>query len=329
MDDHQKKQFQFSGVYVLLAFAGLLLVQGIIQRQSAPRPVPMSELVNEVAAGKVSRVLIRDTDIVAERRPAKETEKPERIVATRLPGMDETELVRKLQEKGVEFSGLIEQTNWLETFIVAWVLPLLLFGGIWFFLMRRMQRGGPLNIGRKKARIYDETKQARATFEDVAGVDEAEGELVEVVDFLKNPQRYTALGALCVDHANPVHRVTIIPRSIGALGVTLQLPTEDRYLVTREELLDRICVLFGGRVAEEVVFGEISTGAHDDLGKATETARQMVMRLGMSEALGPQTFGRADIERIVGPAVAASSGEPADPCSPAPVAGAGTGGARR
>jgi cell division protease FtsH len=101
-----------------------------------------------------------------------------------------------------------------------------------------------------------------------------------------------ALTALSVDHANPVHRVTIIPRSIGALGVTLQLPTQDRYLVTREELLDRICVLFGGRVAEELVCKDISTGAHDDLTKATETARQMVTRLGMSEKLGPLTFGR-------------------------------------
>jgi cell division protease FtsH len=540
MDDHQKRQFQFSGVYLLLAFAGLLLIQGIIQRQTAPRPVPMSELVDDVRAGKVQKVLIRDTDIVAELKVAKQNEKPERIVATRLPGMDETELVNELQEKGVEFSGFIQQTTWLETFLVAWVLPLALLGGIWFFLMRRMQRGGPLSIGRNKARIYDETKQAKATFDDVAGVDEAEGELVEVVDFLKNPQKYTALGAripkgvllvgppgtgktllaravageagvpffsmsgsefvemfvglgaarmrdlfeeakkrapcivfideldaigksrggvaafathdereqtlnqlltemdgftgatgviimaatnrpevldpallragrfdrqvvvdrpdlagreailkihvrgvrldsdvdlavlarrmpgmvgadlakivneaalaaarrgsslvaqrdfeeaidrtqlglarkghvlseeekrrvayhesghamvaLCVDHANPVHRVTIIPRSIGALGVTLQLPTEDRYLVTREELLDRICVLYGGRVAEEVVFDEVSTGAHDDLTKATETARQMVTRLGMSEALGPQTFGRAERSRFL------------------------------
>jgi cell division protease FtsH len=108
-----------------------------------------------------------------------------------------------------------------------------------------------------------------------------------------------ALVALAVDHANPVHRVTIIPRSIGALGVTLQLPTEDRYLVTRDELLDRICVLFGGRVAEEIVFGDVSTGAHDDLTRATETARQMVTRLGMSETLGPLTFGRAQQSRFL------------------------------
>jgi cell division protease FtsH len=108
-----------------------------------------------------------------------------------------------------------------------------------------------------------------------------------------------ALVALSVDDANPVHRVTIIPRSIGALGVTLQLPTEDRYLVTREDLLDRICVMFGGRVAEELACGDISTGAHDDLTRATETARQMVTRLGMSDKLGPMTFGRQQSSRFL------------------------------
>ena len=100
------------------------------------------------------------------------------------------------------------------------------------------------------------------------------------------------LVALSVEHADPVHRVTIIPRSIGALGATLQLPTEDRYLMTRDELRDRICVMLGGRASEELACGDISTGAQNDLERATETARQMVTRFGMSDRLGPQTFGR-------------------------------------
>ncbi len=100
-----------------------------------------------------------------------------------------------------------------------------------------------------------------------------------------------ALVALSVAHADPVHRVTIVPRSIGALGVTLQLPTEDRYLMTREELMDQLCVMLAGRAAEALVCGEISTGAQNDLERATETARQMVCRFGMSEKLGAQTFG--------------------------------------
>ena len=82
--------------------------------------------------------------------------------------------------------------------------------------------------------------------------------------------------------ADRVHKISIIPRGIGALGFTMQLPTEDRYLLTREELLGKLDVLLGGRVAEELVFGEISTGAQDDLQRATDLARRMVKEFGMS-----------------------------------------------
>ena len=103
-----------------------------------------------------------------------------------------------------------------------------------------------------------------------------------------------ALTALSVPHANPVHRVSIIPRAIGALGHTLQLPTEQRFLMTLPELEDQITVMMGGRVAEELVYnGEISTGASDDLEKASELARQMVTRFGMSPQLGHLTYGRS------------------------------------
>lgn len=96
-----------------------------------------------------------------------------------------------------------------------------------------------------------------------------------------------AIVALFVDHADPVHRVSIIPRGIGALGYTQQLPEEERYLLSEPELRDRIAVLLGGRAAEHLVFGFATTGAHDDLRKATEIARRMVMEFGMSEAVGP------------------------------------------
>ena len=96
-----------------------------------------------------------------------------------------------------------------------------------------------------------------------------------------------ALVARFVDHADPVHRVSIIPRGIGALGYTQQLPDEERYLMSEPELRDRIAVLLGGRAAEEIVFGFATTGAHDDLKKATEIARRMVMEFGMSAQVGP------------------------------------------
>ena len=99
-----------------------------------------------------------------------------------------------------------------------------------------------------------------------------------------------ALVAESREHADRVAKISVIPRGVAALGYTQQQPTEDRYLMTRAELLDRLDVLLGGRVAEEIVFGDISTGAQDDLQRATDMARHMVARYGMTEALGLATF---------------------------------------
>ncbi len=95
-----------------------------------------------------------------------------------------------------------------------------------------------------------------------------------------------ALVAELVPGADPVSKISIIPRGVAALGYTQQLPTEDRYLMTRSELTGRIYVLLGGRVAEEMIFGDVSTGAQNDLQRATEIARTMVTQFGMSEKLG-------------------------------------------
>jgi cell division protease FtsH len=105
-----------------------------------------------------------------------------------------------------------------------------------------------------------------------------------------------ALTAECRPHADRVAKVSIIPRGIAALGYTQQLPTEDRYLLKKSELLDRIDVFLGGRVAEEIVFGDVSTGAQNDLQMATDLARHMVAQYGMSERLGLATF-----EQVAGP----------------------------
>jgi cell division protease FtsH len=101
-----------------------------------------------------------------------------------------------------------------------------------------------------------------------------------------------ALVAAALPGADPVHKISIIPRGIGALGYTIQRPTDDRFLMTREELETKMAVLLGGRAAEHLVFGHLSTGAADDLGKATEIARSMVTRFGMAAALGPVTYER-------------------------------------
>jgi cell division protease FtsH len=95
-----------------------------------------------------------------------------------------------------------------------------------------------------------------------------------------------ALVAMALPGSDPVHKVSIIPRGVGALGYTIQRPTEDRFLMTREELENKMAVLLGGRAAEEVCFGHLSTGAADDLVKVTNIARSMVMRYGMVKSLG-------------------------------------------
>lgn len=140
---------------------------------------------------------------------------------------------------------------------------------------------------RRKAEAVSMDDFTRAIERIVAGL--------EKTNRLMNPKEreivaYHEMGHALVSMALPgvdeVHKVSIIPRGVGALGYTIQRPTEDRYLMTREELEDKIAVLLGGRAAEWLVFGHLSTGAADDLAKATDIARSMVVRYGMDEELG-------------------------------------------
>ena len=107
-----------------------------------------------------------------------------------------------------------------------------------------------------------------------------------------------ALLAKLLPNADPVHKISILPRGF-ALGYTLQLPLEDKYLITKEEVLEQVIVMLGGRVAEELVFGELTSGAHNDLEKVTELVRRMVCEYGMS-VLGPRTFGKPNRQVFLG-----------------------------
>lgn len=109
-----------------------------------------------------------------------------------------------------------------------------------------------------------------------------------------------ALVARLVPGSDPVHKISIIPRGHQALGYTLQLPEEDRFLASRNELFGRIRVLLGGRVAEEIIFGDVTTGAQNDLERATNIARQMVTQFGMSDKIGPITLGKKQHEVFLG-----------------------------
>ena len=109
-----------------------------------------------------------------------------------------------------------------------------------------------------------------------------------------------AIVAGALPGADPVHKISIVSRGIGALGYTLQVPLEDRYLVTRAELHDRICSLLGGRAAEELIFGDISSGAANDLQRVTDIARRMVAQYGMSEEVGNISYGDGSSQFLEG-----------------------------
>lgn len=109
-----------------------------------------------------------------------------------------------------------------------------------------------------------------------------------------------AIVSTLLPNADPVHKISIVPRGYRALGYTLQLPLEDKYLMSKSELYDRITGLLGGRAAEEIVFGEITSGAENDIERATEIARMMVCKFGMSERIGPLAWGKEEQEVFLG-----------------------------
>lgn len=108
-----------------------------------------------------------------------------------------------------------------------------------------------------------------------------------------------AVVAKFIPNADPVHKISIVPRG-PALGYTLQLPTEDRYLSKKQDLLNQLVVLLGGRAAEKIFFNELTTGAHNDLSRASQIAKKMVYEYGMSENLGPLTYRRPESEVFLG-----------------------------
>ncbi|WP_029460774.1 ATP-dependent zinc metalloprotease FtsH [Solidesulfovibrio alcoholivorans] len=522
-----EKHHRFSLWYVLIAIWGVLLLNNFIVTTYGPKNLPYSEFLQKLQAGDVEEVSITGDVIAGTMKDKADGEAKTTEFVTRRVDQD---LSTELSKYNVHFRAQPESTFLRD--ILSWVIPILLFFGIWYFLMQRLNPGqGVMAFGKNKARVYAE-KDLETRFSDVAGCDEAKAELVEIIDYLKTPERFQRLGgqmpkgvlligppgtgktllaravageagvpffsisgsefvemfvgvgaarvrelfiqakekAPCIifideldaigksragnvigghdereqtlnqllvemdgfdprvgviimaatnrpetldpallragrfdrqvlvdkpdvagreailrvhaakvvlskdadlaviarktpgfsgadlanaineaallaarkdkdavemadleeavdrimgglekknrvinpkekrivayhesghavvasftQGADAVHKISIVPRGIGALGWTQQLPTEDRYLMTQTELLGKIDVLLGGRGAERLIFGDISTGAHNDLQRASDIARAMVAEYGMGRTLGPATYPR-------------------------------------
>ncbi len=529
-------------VYLIFVVLVLTLAPRLFEsmRQPPPSRVTYNEFLAAVDRGELSEVVITETELSGTLKKNKAASNG--IATTRLPSIDETQLIAKLEQRGVRFSGRITgHSLWIDS-LITWLLPLALLAALWGFGARRFGKTAAMTFGRNRAKLYDRSGEQHVTFADVAGVDEAEAELIEIIDFLRDPKKYGRLGgrmpkgallvgppgtgktllakavagesgvpffsmsgaefvemfvgvgaarvrdlfgqakenapciifideldavgrsriagrgailandereqtlnqllaemdgfdsssgviimaatnapevldpallragrfdrqivvdrpdvagreailkvhargmtlgddvrlsiiaartpgmvgadlanivneaallaarrnaeqvemrdleeaidrvtlglqrrshvmtqtektrvayhetghalvALSLPNADPVHRLSIVPRSVGALGHTLQLPTEERFLMTKPEIEDHIAVFLGGRVAEEIAFnGVVSTGAVDDLEKASALARLMITRFGMSDELGPLTWEGAPSSRFL------------------------------
>ena len=524
------RRFKFSIWYLVAVLVVLVAVQTFMTGQRNAS-VPYSQFKKMVADGRVSKLVVMNEKIIGEERL--DSAGTSRVRTFETIRVEDADLVKQLEEKGIQFEGR-KETNWWQGFLFAWVLPFAVIFIVWSFLLRRMGGGGAggvMSFGKSRAKVYVESA-TKLSFKDVAGIDEAVEELKEVVDFLKMPAKFRALGASipkgvliigppgtgktllaravageakvpfftisgsdfvemfvgvgaarvrdlfqqaqqkapCIvfideldalgkarganpwgghdereqtlnallvemdgfessrgviimaatnrpeildmallrpgrfdrqvvvdppdingreailkvhvrgkkigadvklrviaartpgfvgaDLANalneaallaarrgkkeigmedleeavdremtgierrsrvlkpkvkekiayhecghaivgaklprmdPIHRVSIIPRGTSTLGHTLYLPTDDQYLITKEEILHRITATLGGRAAEELVFGEITSGAYNDLMQVTGMARAMVMDYGMSDKLGLLVYRR-------------------------------------
>ncbi|MDY6838083.1 MAG: ATP-dependent zinc metalloprotease FtsH [Thermodesulfobacteriota bacterium] len=185
-----EKQHKFSVWYVLIAVWVVLILHNLIIQMFAIERVPYSEFVRALQEGRITEVAITQDRLQGKMKVAENGQEVEKAFTTVRVDPDLSELLEKYN---VAFKGVIE-SNFLKN-LASWILPLLLFFGIWYFMMRRFaaQQGSFLTLGKKKARVYMED-EVGVTFDDAAGVDESKEELIEVVEFLKSPEKFTRLG---------------------------------------------------------------------------------------------------------------------------------------
>ena len=185
------KKFRFSIWYFIVAFWVLIMLQELYVASQHLDEVPYSQFKVWLFEDKVDEVAITDTMINGKLKPDVKEGKEKWFKTIRV---DDPNLVRLLEEKNVEFSGVVVSTLWKD--VASWVIPILIFAAIWIFVLRRVSQGPGgsfMRIGQSKAKIYME-KDIPVGMKDVAGVDEAKDELLEVIEFLKTPEKFTRIG---------------------------------------------------------------------------------------------------------------------------------------
>jgi cell division protease FtsH len=183
----QKRKLRRNVLFVMVAIAGVLLLHDVIDNVVGVHRIPYSEFLDAVRDHRVVDIVVGADEIDGKMKDKEGTDI--RFITTRV----DPKLAEDLEKEGVKFAGRIE-SGFIPA-LLSWIFPILLFGGVWYFMMRAQKGAAPgfLNLGKSRARIYveDDTK---VTFADVAGVDEAKGELEEIVAFLKNPNEHGRLG---------------------------------------------------------------------------------------------------------------------------------------
>ncbi len=300
-----KTKMRFSFTYVAVALAVLFLIQGIVG-SAPPATVPYSRFQTMLEKGQIEEALIGANSIrfklrddaplpddlkkmIERQQPLAAQwagQQPERLFeVTRLPNIDDNTLLEQLTQKGVTFAGRIENTFWRDL-VFAWILPIGVMMAIWSFAARRLSQGGlgqALTIGKNRARIYSE-QDIKVRFDDVAGIEEAKSELQEIVQFLKEPERYRRVGAQ-------------IPKGVLLVGP----PGTGKTLLARAIAGEAEVPFFSISGSEFVeMFVGVGAARVRDLFEQAKTKAPCIIfideldAVGKSRSVGPAGFGRHD-----------------------------------